>query len=83
MKTHGNIICISKAMKNTMRQVEQVANSRATILLRGESGTGKELLTNYLYAASARQKKPFIKLNCAALPAHLLENELFGHERGC
>ncbi len=69
-------------MKRTMQQVEQVADSRATILLRGQSGTGKELLAHSLCMASARREKPFIKLNCAALPAHLLESELFGHERG-
>jgi Nif-specific regulatory protein len=62
--------------------VMQVASSRATVLLRGESGTGKELLAEAIHNLSPRKNKPFIKLNCAALPSDLLESELFGYERG-
>jgi Nif-specific regulatory protein len=69
-------------MRAVLQQVQQVANSRSTVLLRGESGTGKELIARALHRLSARQQQPFIKLNCAALPENLLESELFGHERG-
>ena len=65
-----------------LEQVTQVARSKATALLRGESGTGKELLAEAIHSESPRAKEAFIKLNCAALPADLLESELFGHEKG-
>jgi Nif-specific regulatory protein len=76
------IIGEGPAMRAVLQQVQQVANSRSTILLRGESGTGKELIARALHRLSTRQQQPFIKLNCAALPESLLESELFGHERG-
>ena len=65
-----------------MDKVRLVARSNAPVLLRGESGTGKELFAQALHEASPRQDKPFIKLNCAALPESVLESELFGHEKG-
>ncbi len=77
-----NIVFVSKSMRLVLQQVAQVAPSRATVLLRGESGTGKELLAEAIHMASPRSGKPLIRLNCAALPADLVESELFGHERG-
>jgi Nif-specific regulatory protein len=76
------IIGDSLPIKAVLQQVQQVANSRSTVLLRGESGTGKELVARALHRLSPRSHQPFVKLNCAALPESLLESELFGHERG-
>jgi DNA-binding NtrC family response regulator len=69
------------AIARVLRLAGQVAPSRATVLITGESGTGKEMFARYLHAASNRQGK-FVAVNCAALPEHLLESELFGHEKG-
>jgi Nif-specific regulatory protein len=79
---HHNIIGQSKLMQEVFRYIEKVAPSRATTLLLGESGTGKELVARAIHQASPRQAKPFIKVNCAALPDNLLESELIGHEKG-
>ena len=72
----------SPAFRQLMLEVAQVSSSGATVLLRGESGTGKELVANTIHANSPRAGKPFIRINCAALPENLVESELFGHERG-
>jgi len=72
----------SARMKDVEEIIEQVADTDITILIRGESGTGKELVARMLYAKSARHSKPFVKVNCAALPSELLESELFGFEKG-
>jgi Nif-specific regulatory protein len=77
-----NIVHASKSMRLVLQQISQVAPSRATVLLRGESGTGKELLAEAIHTASPRAGQPLIRLNCAALPAELVESELFGHEKG-
>jgi len=78
----GNIVGQSKVMDEVFRSVLQVCKSKATVLLRGESGTGKELIARAIHYNSPRSDRPFIKVNCAALPETLLESELFGHERG-
>jgi Nif-specific regulatory protein len=78
----GNIVGQSKRMREIYEAVEQVSQTRATVLIRGESGTGKELIARAIHFNSPRAAGPFVKLNCAALPQSLLESELFGHEKG-
>jgi Nif-specific regulatory protein len=77
-----NIIGNSRPMREVYEMIHKVAKSNATVLLRGESGTGKELVANAIHYQSYRANKPFIKVNCAALPETLLESELFGYEKG-
>ena len=77
-----NIIGSAKAMQLVYDQIDRVSASDATVMLRGESGVGKELVAGAIHYNGPRRKKPFIKVNCAALPANILESELFGHERG-
>jgi formate hydrogenlyase transcriptional activator len=76
------IIGNSPALESVLEQVEQVAPTDSTVLIQGETGTGKELIARAIHNLSARCGRPFIKLNCAAIPFDLLESELFGHERG-
>jgi two-component system response regulator HydG len=78
----GDIIGRSPSMRELFETLSLVAPSEATILIQGESGTGKELVANAIHHNSPRKERPFIKVNCAALPETLLENELFGHEKG-
>src|SRR5512136_2531788 len=78
-----NIIGASKHMKNVLAMMDKVAKSEAaTVLVQGESGTGKELVAKWLHYKSNRADKPFVAINCAAVPATLLESELFGYEKG-
>jgi len=81
-KEYYNIIGGSKAMQTIYQTIESVAKSDANVLIVGESGTGKELIANAIHYNSLRSKKPFIKVNCAALPKELIESELFGHTKG-
>ncbi len=78
----SNIIGNSNKMREVFQMISQVSKSNATVLIRGESGTGKELVANSIHYNSHRSKSSFIKVNCAALPATLIESELFGHEKG-
>jgi two-component system response regulator AtoC len=76
------LISTSPAMRRARALVERIADTDVPVLLLGESGTGKEVIAREIHARSQRRNKPFIKVNCAALPGELLESELFGHERG-
>jgi DNA-binding NtrC family response regulator len=78
----GRMIGKSAAMRRVFEMAERVAASDATVLILGESGTGKDLLAQEIHARSARTGRPFVAVNCAALPENLIESELFGHERG-
>jgi Nif-specific regulatory protein len=78
----ANIIGKSKAMQMVYDLIAQVSGSNTTVLIRGESGTGKELVAHAIHYNSLRASKPFIKVNCAALPESVIESELFGHEKG-
>lgn len=76
------IISTSKNFGKVLQQIEQVAATDATVLVLGESGTGKELIARAIHNISNRSRRPLVKVNCATLPANLIESELFGHERG-
>lgn len=77
-----NIISRSLTMEQILQEAEQISSSDVSVLITGSSGSGKELLANAIHKASPRQKKPFIAINCGALPEQLLESELFGHTKG-
>jgi DNA-binding NtrC family response regulator len=78
----GEVVGSSAALQHSIEQVRSVATSNATVLLLGETGTGKELFAQMIHQASNRAKGPFMAVHCAAIPANLLESELFGHEKG-
>ncbi len=78
----GDIIGRSPALMRVLNDVKQVAETDATVLIHGETGTGKELIAHAIHTASRRADKPFVKVNCAAIPANLIESEFFGHEKG-
>jgi formate hydrogenlyase transcriptional activator len=77
-----DIVGESTGLRQVLKQIETVAPTNATVLIQGETGTGKELLARAIHRLSPRADRTFIKLNCAAIPAGLLESELFGHEKG-
>ncbi len=76
------IVAESDAMRRAFQQAARVAPSEATVLLLGESGTGKEVVAEFIHRRSARGKRPFVRVNCGALPENLIESELYGHEKG-
>lgn len=81
-KGKNPILAVSQEMRNVLSLAEKVANFHATVLILGESGVGKEEVAKYIHNNSLRNEKPFIVLNCGAIPANLLESELFGYEKG-
>lgn len=78
----ANIVAKSEKMQNVLGQVSMIAKTDSTVYIHGESGTGKELIARAIHLASDRKDKPFVAINCAALPETLLESELFGYEKG-
>lgn len=81
-QNQGGMVGRSPAFSYLLRQIEQVAKAQTSVLILGETGTGKELIARALHKLSLRSDKPLVKVNCAALPANLIESELFGHEKG-
>ena len=78
----SRVVGQSPEWRQVLRKASQVAWTDTTVFLQGESGTGKEVVARYIHRASPRKSGPFVAINCAALPEHLLESELFGYERG-
>src|SRR5438445_2051459 len=76
------LIYRDETMAHVVKLAQQIAPSDASVLITGESGTGKEVIARYVHGRSSRSRAPFISVNCAAIPANLLESELFGHEKG-
>lgn len=81
-ENNDEIIGLSQVLQNVLLQIGQVAPTKACVLIQGETGTGKELVARAIHRMSPRHERPFVKLNCAAIPTGLLEAELFGHEKG-
>lgn len=82
LRTSTQIIAESPAMKKILSEAAQIATSNANVLITGESGTGKEVIAQAIHSQSTRAARPFIKVNCAAIPETLIESEFFGHEKG-
>ncbi len=82
LRDEGDILGASPAMAQVLEEIRQVAGTDATVLIAGETGTGKELVARAVHQGSPRRSRPLIKLNCGAIPANLIESELFGHEKG-
>lgn len=82
LKTFPEIVGRSQAMKKVLETVSKIARSESAVLIHGESGTGKELIARAIHRLSQRAHRPFLALNCSAIPENLLESQLFGHERG-
>ncbi|MFL6464624.1 MAG: sigma-54 factor interaction domain-containing protein, partial [Bryobacteraceae bacterium] len=82
-QVHGfEAVVSNESMRKLMQMVERVARSNASVLITGETGSGKEFIARALHHHSLRCSKPWVDLNCAALPEHLVESELFGYEKG-
>jgi len=81
-QSYGELIGASEAMRLVYEAIQRVADSSSTVMIRGESGTGKELVARAIVSLGSRSEKPFVSINCAALPENLIEAELFGHEKG-
>jgi len=79
---HNEIMTQSPVMNELLKQTQRIAQSEVSILIQSDSGTGKELLARAVHRASPRHEKPFVPINCAAIPDNLLESELFGHRKG-
>jgi len=79
----GSLLCASPAMQEVFRLIERVGPTEASVLLTGESGSGKELAAQSIHECSPRRGRPFVAINCGAIPAGLIEAELFGYEKGC
>jgi PAS domain S-box-containing protein len=82
LQNHDEVLGQSEPIRRVLRDVAQVAGTDATVLILGETGTGKELIARAIHTASRRREHPLIKVNCAAIPAGLIESEFFGHEQG-
>src|SRR5262245_22709455 len=82
MNTTGEIVGESRALRQVLARVDAVAGTEAAVLITGESGTGKELLATEIHHRSARSGRPFVKVNCSAIPRESFESEFFGHVRG-
>src|SRR5580658_9022153 len=78
----GSLVGASPAMQEVMRQVEMAAPSTASVLITGETGSGKEMVARSIHMLSPRADRPFVAINCSAIPESLMESEIFGHERG-
>ena len=79
--SNGELIGSSQGLRHVWRSVEMVARTDSAVMIQGETGTGKELIAKAIHQESVRRGRPYVKVNCAALPGGLLESELFGHER--
>ena len=82
LRNEPNLPCASENTKKLVNLVKKIASTNATVLINGASGTGKEVISNLIHSFSNRQEKPFVALNCAAIPEQMLESILFGHEKG-
>src|SRR5215510_10654709 len=80
--TVANLIGCSQAFQATIDLIRHIAETDAPVLIEGETGTGKEVAARAIHYSGSRQDRPFVAVNCGALPEHLIENELFGHARG-
>jgi DNA-binding NtrC family response regulator len=78
----GELVGTSKAMRDVFKMIREIASTDVAVLITGESGTGKEVAANTIHALSRRAAAPFVAVNCAAIPAELMESEIFGHEKG-
>ena len=78
----GSIVGRSRALRHVLQQVDEVASTDATVLITGESGTGKELLAKEIHERGPRSQRPFVRVNCSAIPREMFESEFFGHVRG-